>query len=229
MKGDFSWFLEAQNITFWEKCFYLLHIYSFTESDKSKCLDYFTCALSVESIPEYHRLEMRLLNRLSLLIFTKQLDEAANLLDQSKKEIYEKNIEGFIPLILLSELYLALLQRDFQEIEKRMEETDKILVSYPYLRENANFLIIKGIYYLLKNNEPTAENYFNEGFQLIQEAKFIPGMFLNINIILFFIEEFGMNGELQTYYQELQKKQMQAFKLNELHSKIELQLKYHLK
>ena len=172
---------------------------------------------------------MRLLNRLSLLIFTKQLDEAANLLHQSKKEIYEKNIEGFIPLILLSELYLALLQRDFQEIEKRMEETDKILVSYPYLRENANFLIIKGIYYLLKNNEPTAENYFNEGFQLIQEAKFIPGMFLNINIILFFIEEFGMNGELQTYYQELQKKQMQAFKLNELHSKIELQLKYHLK
>ena len=31
MKGDFSWFLEAQNITFWEKCFYLLHIYCFTE------------------------------------------------------------------------------------------------------------------------------------------------------------------------------------------------------
>lgn len=229
MKGDFNWFLEAKNITFWEKCFYLLHIYSLIESDKTKCLDYFTCALSAEEIPEYHRLEMKLLNHLSLLILTKQIDKAAILLHQSKKEIYEKNIEGFIPLILLSELYLDLLQKDFQGIEKKIEETEKKLANYPYLRENANFSIIKGIYYLLENDEFTAEDYFNEGFQLLQEAKFIPGMFLNINIILFFIEVFGINGRLKTYYKELQKKYMQDYKLNELHSKIELQLKYHLK
>ncbi|MGG0655461.1 winged helix-turn-helix domain-containing protein [Rummeliibacillus pycnus] len=229
MKGDFSWFLEAQEITFWEKCFYLLHIYSFIEPDKMKCLNYFTCALSAEEISEDHRLEIKLLNRLSLLIFTKQLDEAATLLHQSKKEIYEKNIEGFIPLILLSELCLALLQKDFQEMEKRMEETKKNLVNYPYLRENANFSIVKGIYCLLKNNESKAEDYFDEGFQLLQEAKFIPGMLININMILFYLDEFGLTGRLQTYYQELKIKYIQEYKLNELHSKIELQLKYHLK
>lgn len=229
MKGDFSWFLEAQEITFWEKCYYLLHIYSFIELDKMKCLDYFTCALSAEEIPEYYRLEMKLLNHLSLLIYTKKLDEAATLLHQSKKEIYEKNIEGFIPLILLSELCLALLQKDFQEIEVRMEETKKNLVNYPYLRENANFSIVKGIYCLLKKNESKAEDYFDEGFQLLQEAKFIPGVLININMILFYLDEFGMNGRLQTYYQELKKKCIREYKLNELHSKIELQLKYHLK
>lgn len=229
MKGDFSWFLEAQEIIFWEKCYYLLHIYSFIELDKMKCLDYFTCALSAEEIPEYYRLEMKLLNHLSLLIYTKQLDEAATLLHQSKKEIYEKNIEGFIPLILLSELCLALLQKDFQEIEVRMEETKKNLVNYPYLRENANFSVVKGIYCLLKKNESKAEDYFDEGFQLLQEAKFIPGVLMNINMILFYLDEFGMNGRLQTYYQELKKKYIQKYKLNELHSKIELQLKYHLK
>lgn len=229
MKGDFSWFLEAQEITFWEKSFYLLQIYSFIELDKMKCLDYFTFALSAEEIPEYQRLEMKLLSRLSLLIYTKQLDEAATLLHQSKKEIDEKNIQGFIPLIFLSELCLALLQNDLQEIEVRMEETKKNLVNYPYLRENANFSIIKGIYCLLKNNESKAEDYFDEGFQLLQEAKFIPGVLMNINMILFYLDEFGLHGRLQTYYQELKKKCIREYKLNELHSKIELQLKYHLK
>ncbi|MFJ8066007.1 winged helix-turn-helix domain-containing protein [Psychrobacillus sp. NPDC096426] len=229
MKGNFSWFLEEPEISFWEKCFYLLHIYSFIESDKMQCLDYFTCALSAEEIPEYYRLEMKLLNRLYLLIFTKQLDEATTLLHQSKKEIEEKNIKGFVPLILLSELYIALLQKNFQKIEERMEETKKALVNYPYLRENADFSIIKGIYSLLKKNESKAEDYIDEGFQLLQEAKFIPGMIININMILFYLEEFGMNGRLQTYYQELKKKYIQEYKLNELHSKIEIQLKYHLK
>ena len=229
MKGDFSWFLEAQEITFWEKCFYLLHIYSFIELDKMKCLDYFTCALSAEEIPEYQRLEMKLLSRLSLLIYTKQLDEAATLLHQSKKEIDEKKIEGFIPLIFISELCLALLQKDLQEIEVRMEETEKYLVNYPYLREIANFSIVKCIYCLLKNNESKAEDYFDKGFQLLQEAKFIPGVLMNINMILFYLDEFGLHGRLQTYYRKLKKKYLQEYKLNELHRKIELQLKYHLK
>ena len=229
MKGDFSRFLEAQEITFWEKCFYLLHIYSFIELDKMKCLDYFTCALSAEEIPEYQRLEMKLLSRLSLLIYTKQLDEAATLLHQSKKEIDEKKIVGFIPLIFISELCLALLQKDLQEIEVRMEETEKYLVNYPYLREIANFSIVKGIYCLLKNNESKAEDYFDKGFQLLQEAKFIPGVLMNINMILFYLDEFGLHGRLQTYYRELKKKYLQEYKLNELHSKIEVQFKYYLK
>lgn len=230
MKGDFSWFLEQQkDIPFWEKCYYLLHIYSLIGLDKTKCLDYFTFALSVEEIPEYHRLEIKLLNRLSLLIFTNQLGEAVNLLRQSKIEIYEKNIEEFIPLISLSELYIALLQKDFEEIKVKIEETEKKLINYPYLRENANFSIVKGIYCLLKKKKSKAADYFNEGFQLLQEAKYVPGMLININIILFFIEEYGLNGRLQTYYQELQKKYMKDYNLNELHSKIEIQLKHHLK
>ncbi|MFJ7661751.1 winged helix-turn-helix domain-containing protein [Lysinibacillus sp. NPDC097162] len=229
MKGDFSWFLDAQEITFWEKCFYLLHIYSLIEPDKKKCLDYFTCALSAEDIPEYHRLEIKLLNRLSLLIFTKQLDKAATLLHRSKNEIYEKNLEGFIPLILLSELWLTLLQKDLLKIEERMEETENKLASFPYLRENANLSIIKGCYWLLKNNESKAKDYFDEGFQLLLEAKFIPGVLMNINMILFCVDDFGVSGTLQTDYKELKQQYISKYKLNEIHSKIEHQLQYNLK
>jgi DNA-binding winged helix-turn-helix (wHTH) protein len=229
MKGDFSWFLDAQEITFWEKCFYLLHIYSLIEPDKKKCFDYFTCALSVEEIPEFHRLEIKLLNRLSLLIFTKQLDKAATLLHQSKNEIYDKNLEGFIPLILLSELWLTLLQKDILEIEERMEETENKLASFPYLRENANLSIIKGCYWLLKNNESKAKDYFDEGFQLLLEAKFIPGVLMNINMILFCVDDFGVRGTLQTDYKELKEQYISKYKLNEIHSKIEHQLQYNLK
>lgn len=229
MKGDFSWFLDAQEITFWEKCFYLLHIYSLIEPDKKKCLDYFTCALSAEEIPEYHRLEIKLLNRLSLLIFTKQLDKAATLLHRSKNEIYKKNLEGFIPLILLSELWLTLLQKDILKIEERMEETENKLASFPYLRENANLSIIKGCYWLLKNNESKAKDYFDEAFQLLLEAKFIPGVLMNINMILFCVDDFGVRGTLQTDYKDLKEQYISKYKLNEIHSKIEHQLQYNLK
>ncbi|MFJ5789752.1 winged helix-turn-helix domain-containing protein [Lysinibacillus sp. NPDC093197] len=229
MKGDFSWFLDAQEINFWEKCFYLLHIYSLIEPDKKKCLDYFTCALSAEEIPEYHRLEIKLLNRLSLLIFTKQLDKAATLLHRSKNEIYKKNLEGFIPLILLSELWLTLLQKDILKIEERMEETENKLASFPYLRENANLSIIKGCYWLLKNNESKAKDYFDEAFQLLLEAKFIPGVLMNINMILFCVDDFGVSGTLQTDYKELKQQYISKYKLNEIHSKIEYQLQYNLK
>ena len=229
MKGEFSWFVEEKNLPFWEKCYYLLHIYSLIELNKKRCLHYFTSALFSEKMPEYMRIEIKLLNRISLLIFSRQPDEAASLLHQSKIEIYEHNIEGFIPLISLNELYLALLQKDVQEIEGRIAETEKILVHYPYMRENANFLIAKGIFCLLQKDESKAQQYFDEGFQQLQNAKFIPGMLMSTNIILFFIDEFGAYGNLQTHYQNLQKKYFQEYKLHDLHSKIENELKYHLK
>lgn len=48
-------------------------------------------------------------------------------------------------------------------------------------------------------------------------------------MIVFCLEDFGISGTLQTYYQKLKDKYIQEYKLNELHSKIELQLQYHLK
>ena len=145
MKGDFSWFLEQKDIPFWEKCYYYLHIYSFIELDKKKCLDYFTYAIAAKELPEYHRLEITLLNRLSLLIFTKQIDEAINLLSQSKKMIYTKKIDSFIPILSITEGYLAFIQGDIRLIEESLDEIKKILLKYPYLREKASYSVLEGI------------------------------------------------------------------------------------
>lgn len=229
MKGDFMWFLETAEASFWDKCYYFLHIFSYIESDKKKCLDYFTRALIGEELPDYHRLEIKLLNRLSLLIFTKQIDEAEHLLSHSKKEIYEKKLEGFIPMISISELYLAFLREDFNNIEIMMDKMEKLLLKYPYLREKASFLIIKGIYFLTKKELTTAERYFKNGFKLYQDAKYIPGIFIGLNTILFFLKEFKLNNHVHSYYHKLWKKYAEEFNFADLNYRIKIQLDAHLK
>ena len=229
MKGDFSWFLEQKDIPFWEKCYYYLHIYSFIELDKKKCLDYFTYAIAAKELPEYHRLEITLLNRLSLLIFTKQIDEAINLLIQSKKVIYTKKIDSFIPILSITEGYLAFIQGDIRLIEESLDEIKKILLKYPYLREKASYSVLEGIYHLAKNNEDKAEHCFNDGFQLFREAKYIPGVLINMNIILFFLKELKMKDSLYTHYQELWEKYTEEYKLLGLKNRIEFELNSYLR
>ncbi|PQD95703.1 hypothetical protein CYL18_07365 [Pradoshia eiseniae] len=229
MKGDFSWFLEQKDIPFWEKCYYYLHIYSFIELDKKKCLDYFTYAIAAKELPEYHRLEITLLNRLSLLIFTKQIDDAINLLIQSKKVIYTKKIDSFIPILSITEGYLAFIQGDIRLIEESLDEIKKILLKYPYLREKASYSVLEGIYYLAKNNEDKAEHCFNDGFQLFREAKYIPGVLINMNIILFFLKELKMKDSLYTHYQELWEKYTEEYKLLGLKNRIEFELNSYLR
>lgn len=229
MRGDFKWFLENQEISFWEKCFYFLHIYSFTEGDKKKCLDYFTRALAAKELPEYHRIEIRLLNRLLLLIFTRQIDDAENLLSHSKKVIHEKKLVGFIPLISQIELYLVFLRKDIAGIEEKMAKMEKMLVKYPFSREKANFSVIKGINCLAIKNQAEAERYFAQGFELFREAKFIPGMLISLNIILFFLKEFRMKSDLYAHYQKVWKKYAEEYKFAELNQSIGSQLDFYLK
>ncbi|WP_099159155.1 winged helix-turn-helix domain-containing protein [Virgibacillus ndiopensis] len=229
MKGNFKWFIGAEEISFWEKCYYFLHIYSYIEADKEKCLDYFTRALAAKELPEYHRQEIKLLNRLSLLIFTKRISEAESLLSQSKKTIHEKELKGFIPLISLTELYLAFLENDIASIQEKMTEMEKILVKYPFSREKATFLIIKGLNSLALKKQIEAEYYFDQGFELFRKAKYIPGILISLNIILFYLNEFQMKDDLYAHYQEVWKKYTEEYKFTELQQRIQSQLDFYLK
>ncbi|WP_462406785.1 winged helix-turn-helix domain-containing protein [Gracilibacillus sp. Marseille-QA3620] len=227
MKGNFAWFLEKENIPFWEKCYYYLHIFSFAELDKQKCLDYFCRALSSKELPEHHRLEITLLNRLSFLIFTKQTDEALHLLIQSKQEIHEKRLVGFLPILALLEGYLVLLQKDSRLMEDTMIDISKTLSTYPYAREQASCTVLQGIFCFVKNDFVNGEKYVDKGFQLSHKAKYIPGILINLQVILFFLEEFNLYGRLYTHYQEMLAKYHREYKLPDLKTKIEFQLKSH--
>lgn len=229
MKGDFHWFLEREDIPFWEKCYYYLHIYSYISADKEKCLEYFTKAMNGKELPSFHRLEIRLLNRLSLLLYTKDLDQAETILTQAKEEITEKELEGLIPFLSLTELYLVFLRGDKIKIEEKMEEVQDMLVTYPFSRERATFTIMKGIKHLALDNESEAEHYFNQGFGQFQEAKYIPGILISLNAILFFLEEFEIKGELHNIYQNVWDKFAKEYNFADLEQRIGNQLDFHLR
>lgn len=227
MKGEFESFLDTDEEPFWEKCYYLLHLYSYITSDKKKSLAYFTKALDAKEMPEHHRLEIRLLNRLSLLILTKQLDEAERLLLDSKKEVNDRKLEGFIPLLFLTEIYLAFLKRDPSVIQKKVDEMENLLLQYPFSRERASFSIIKGVQCLTERKGEKAEEHFDQGIYLFKEAQYVPGILISLMTIVFFSNEFQCDT-LAKRYDHLWERYAEEYKLSYLEGKIESLLEFYL-
>lgn len=112
--------------------------------------------------------------------------------------------------------------------EEKMIEMEKLLVEYPFSREKASFAIIKGIYCIVVENETEATRYFNEGFELFREAKYIPGTLMSLNTILFFLKEFRINSRLLAHYQKVWKRYADEYKFAELQCRIGKQLNFHL-
>ncbi|UOQ45623.1 winged helix-turn-helix domain-containing protein [Halobacillus salinarum] len=229
MKGNFRWFLEEKEVSFWNKCYYLLHIYTYMEEDKQTCLQYFTRALNHKELPEPHHLEIKLLNRLTLLIFTKQVKRAEACLIRAKKQVYKQNLEGFIPFLAMTDLYLSFLVDSQAVTEAKLAETEKMLIDFPFSREKAGFSIIKGVYQLTLKNEQKARIYFDQGFNEFRQAKYIPGQLISLNIIRFFLTELGIKNDLAASYEKQWKQTAEQYHFNELRSRIKKQLDLYLK
>lgn len=228
MNGEFMWFLKS-NEPFWEKCYFLLHIYSYVEQDKKKVLNYFTKSLSSNSLPPEYEIEIRLLNQITLMIFNKQFKQATKLLKESKQYINQNNLEAFIIPIHLTELYLSFLQGDKREINENMIIIEELLMRYPYSREVASFSIIKGINSLIYSDYINAKYHFDQGLEKFRQAKYIPGVLANINIILFFLKEFnGGSDELSNYFNDLLQKYLEEYKLNQICTQLEHLLQYKI-
>ncbi|MER2000303.1 MAG: winged helix-turn-helix domain-containing protein [Lysinibacillus sp.] len=219
MQGDFRWFLETP-INFWDKCFYLLHIYALVEPDKANCLHYFTRAFEHKEMPDYQRLEIRLLNRILLLILANQLEQAEHELQLAKHEIFREDYEGFMPLILLTECTLALAKLDEPRIDQLLQDIQQTLKQFPFLREHANFLVVQGIA-ALRSDEEQAEHYFNEGFRILHDSQFVPGLLMNSYLILFFIDLWKLSTSLKSYYEKKFHDLLEAYQLQALHKQIE--------
>ncbi|RBP04407.1 winged helix-turn-helix domain-containing protein [Rossellomorea aquimaris] len=224
MKGNFKWIAESSDIPFWDRCYYLLHIYSYIARDKKKCLEYFTKATSNPNIPVDHRTELEWLNRLPLLVFNGQLEEAEILLAESKKVVHEKKVDGFIPLLSFIELYILLSKKEDDRITGRLLEIEKELEQYPFLREKASFMVIKGIASLYKRDAVEAKYYFDRGLDQFLQARYVPGLFISLNIILFYLTEFVRDRDLSQFYAIQLKRYEEEFQLVDLEFIIRNQL-----
>ena len=220
MNGDFKWFLDSQEVSFWEKCYYYLHIYSLMEPDKSKTLEYFTKALAAKNLPEFHRLEIKLLNRLPLFIFTKQLKKAEKMIIDAKQDIQDQELAGFKPLILLIELYLLLLRKEHLHVKKKMENLEQVLADFPFSREKASFLVIKGVHSLTWDQTHEASSYFKKAFEMFRQAKYVPGLLMAQAIILFYLKEFNIKNDLYAGYQKRWEWYAEEYNFNVLKPKI---------
>lgn len=228
MNGEFERLLHFDHTDFWDKCYYLLHLHHYTCEDAEKSLSYFTKALNCKHLPLQHKLEISLLNRLTLLILTKQLDEAAVLLKISKQEILDGEMEGFVIILYLMELGLAFLQRNDAGIEAALVMIDSELIKRPFSRETALFSIMQGLYQLYKGNSVNVKETIAEGFAQFRKAKYVPGIFQSLKVIIAFLEEFEDYPDLHTYYFKELEQYREMYQLVELGPYISCELEKHL-
>ncbi|AIF65614.1 hypothetical protein GZ22_02425 [Terribacillus saccharophilus] len=228
MNGEFEHLLHAEHIEFWEKCYYLLHLHFYACEDIEKSLSYFTKALNYDQLPLQHKLEIALLNRLTLLILTKQLDEATVLLEDSKQQIIDDDMEGFVLILFLMELGLAFLQQDETAIEIGIARIESEIVKRPFSREKALFAIMQGLYRLYKGNPVSAQEAIADGFTQFRKAKYVPGIFQSLKVIIAFLKEYDDYPELQAYYSTQLEQYKEMFRLTQLGSYISRELEKHL-
>ncbi|MFP7478471.1 winged helix-turn-helix domain-containing protein [Terribacillus saccharophilus] len=228
MNGDFENLLHVEHIDFWEKCYYLLHLHFYACKDTEKSLSYFTKALNYDQLPHQHKLEIRLLNRLSLLILTKNLDEAAVLLEESKEKIIDGDLEGFVLILYLMELGFVFLQQNETAIEIGIARIESELIKRPFSREKALFSIMQGMYQLYKGNPASAQESIADGFAQFRKAKYVPGIFQSLKVIITFLEEYDDYPELQAYYATQLEQYKENFRLTQLYPYISRELVKHL-
>lgn len=87
---------------------------------------------------------------------------------------------------------------------------------------------MQGIHCFWNHEEDKADRFFQEGFKLFKEAKYIPGLMISLNVILFFIHEFRSKSDLFSTYKEMWQDLAFEYRFSELKSQIEYQLDVHL-
>ncbi|WP_113929016.1 hypothetical protein [Bacillus sp. P14.5] len=108
------------------------------------------------------------------------------------------------------------MQKDSEWAKKRLKEIEVELEAYPFSREQASFIVIKGIESLYNDDEAQAKYCFDRSLEQFKKARYIPGLFISLNIILFFISDFEKYYELNQTYKSRLKQYELEYKLTGL-------------
>jgi DNA-binding winged helix-turn-helix (wHTH) protein len=226
--GDFHWIVDTDTLTFWEKAFYLLHIYSHIQFDAEKSIFYFErMAKNEHLLPEKWRKEIHFI-LIGVYLEAGRYSEAKELVKKAEPVIAEMNSHSFTLLFYMEQLLLSLFTEVEYEAESLIRKADSLLHSYPIQRELGIFTIAKGLYHYHQGDRNEARSLVDEGINILKQTRFVPHLITGVRMILIYFRHSDVDPEWKRKCEKLWQELAEQYRFAELERKIVPLLRAHL-
>jgi DNA-binding winged helix-turn-helix (wHTH) protein len=222
--GDFGWIAETEELTFWEKVVYLLHLYAAMELDAGKALPFFE-RLSKEKhcLPKGWQTDTDL-NLVALYLETGQLEQAEAQLRRVQPVVDEMNSDSFSLIFHVEQLYHAIYAGDDRAAAEAVEAAEELLQKVPMQRELGMFTIAKGLWRYTQGNLPEAREKLDEGLDVLKQTRFVPHLIGGVRHIIQFLDRFDCDPEWKRKYTKIWNQLAEQYRFAEWKPKMLQQL-----
>jgi DNA-binding winged helix-turn-helix (wHTH) protein len=181
INGNFPFFLTS-DLPFPKRAFYLIGIYWNIQLDSTKALAYAEKALARRILPKAWHEDTKF-SRISLYIEIGELEQAERLLKSYETYVIKPEMKGFQLFFHNKELLLAIVTGQNDKVTEKIKQIEMLLTSFPYLREQGIFLVLKGLWLLCQEQASQAETSIQEGLRTLRNSHFFPHLIYGIKLL----------------------------------------------
>ncbi|ETT76563.1 hypothetical protein C173_06091 [Paenibacillus sp. FSL R7-277] len=221
VQGDLDWLVHTDEIPLKDRLFYLNLFYFFIGDPREK-VAYAERLIARNLLNPPEQTELEILTMLDMYTLAGQTEKALERLKRSYQVIAGPGFENFIPVTVITELFIHLSAGACDEELERMDEAvSRILQDKPFLREIGNYKVVKGLWKLRREQWAEGERLINEGLQVLDMSGFVPLRFYALYKIHHFSRMFLTGSALDRKYSSLFAAELEACGLDRLEHTLE--------
>lgn len=221
VQGDLEWLIHTEEIPLKDRLFYL-NLFYFFIGDPTVKLEYAERLIERKLLNPPEQLELEILTMLDLYTLAGQPEKALERLKRSYQVIAGPGYENFVPVTMITELFIHLVAGAGDEQLERLDEAvSRILSDKPFLREIGGYKVVKGLWKLRRAQWTEGEKLINEGMQVLDMSGFIPLRLYAMYRIYHFCRMFPVSKALQHKYESMFGAELESYGLVRLEQPLE--------
>ncbi len=228
VSGDFLWIVDTEELTFWQKSVYLVHLFSATRLDPQASVYYYERLLSNQALlPEEWQKETEL-NIVWPYIEAGRLDQAEKQLQALEPWVSDLHSTSFTLVYCAKKLVLHLLNGEQQQAAAILADCEALIQKQPLQREKGMLYTTKALFLYRQGDRDAARHTLDEGIEIIKATKFVPHLIENVRKILLFRDSLIRDPEHVKKYEKLWQQLSRQYHFAAVAKKSEVLLKTHL-
>ncbi|MFY0545168.1 winged helix-turn-helix domain-containing protein [Brevibacillus sp. H7] len=214
--GDFRWIVETDELAFWEKAFYLVHICLTFQLDAEQALPYFERIVEQKQLlPPVWQKDFDL-NIIGVYLETGRIEQAKAQLEAIEPIITAMNSNSFSLIFHVKQLYFSIYTGDHRLAKEAIEAAEALLRNMPMQRELGTFSIAKGLWMYRQGKPAEAREMLDEGIEVLKRTKFVPHLINGVRHILLFLRKFDTDPEWKRKYEKVWQQLAEQYQFAEL-------------
>nr|WP_246427656.1 winged helix-turn-helix domain-containing protein [Paenibacillus phyllosphaerae] len=173
MEGDVRFIVDESEGSFVERAFLLLYFNQFVAPVPNR--RYIEATIRARLLPEPWHMELAAINIVSMLMDWNEFEAAKEKLDDLAVQVEQNHWEGLMPYTANLRLEYVLRAGKDALVEEAIAKVEEQLRRYPYMREEGQFRILKGVWSYRTDKRQGLE-LVQEGIALLEQSQFLANL-----------------------------------------------------